>query len=141
MSATRINQRGFTLVELLVVMAILGLIVGLVGPQVMKQLAGAKVDTARLQLSELSAALDLFYLDVGRYPTTSEGLDALVAAPVAVAAWDGPYLRKRNVPDDPWGNAYRYKAPGDHGSYDLYSSGVGGSSGSDGRDTAIGSWE
>lgn len=121
---TTVRHRGFTLIELLIVIAILGLIASLVGPSVMKQFGGAKVDAARLQIADLSAALDLYYLDLGRYPTTAEGLAALVSAPEGARAWDGPYLKKSTVPSDPWGNAYGYKAPGDNGSYDLFSYGA-----------------
>lgn len=120
----RRTYRGFTLIELLVVIAILGFIASLVGPSVIKQFGGAKVDTARLQISDLSAALDLYYLDLGRYPSTTEGLAALVSAPDDVPDWDGPYLKKTTVPNDPWGNAYGYKAPGDNGPYDLFSFGA-----------------
>ncbi len=132
---------GFTLIELLVVLAILGLIVGLVGPQVMKQLAGAKADTARLQLADLGAGLDLFFLDLGRYPTSSEGLEALVEAPADLPAWNGPYLKKSTVPRDPWGRPYEYESPGDHGPYDLLSYGADQKPGGVSDDADIVSWE
>jgi general secretion pathway protein G len=115
---------GFTLIELLVVIAILGLIASLVGPSVMRQFGGAKSDTARLQIADLGAALDLYYIDLGRYPTTSEGLAALVSSPPGVADWNGPYLKKGAVPQDPWGQPYRYKSPGENGEYDLFSYGA-----------------
>jgi general secretion pathway protein G len=118
------RHRGFTLIELLVVIAILGLVASLVGPSVIRQFGGAKTDTARLQIADLSAALDLYYLDLGRYPTTAEGLAALVAAPEAARGWNGPYLKKTAVPSDPWGNSHLYKAPGDNGPYDLLSYGA-----------------
>jgi general secretion pathway protein G len=138
---TPARHRGFTLIELLVVIAILGLVASLVGPSVMRQFGGAKADTARLQIADLSAALDLYYLDLGRYPTTAEGLAALVSAPESAREWNGPYLRKTAVPNDPWGNAYLYKAPGENGPYDLMSYGADRQLGGE-RDAAdIASWE
>jgi general secretion pathway protein G len=112
------------LIELLVVIAILGFIASLVGPSVIRQFGGAKVDTARLQIADFGAALDLFFLDLGRYPTTTEGLAALVTSSAATRGWDGPYLKTGTVPDDPWGQPYHYKSPGDNGPYDLYSHGA-----------------
>lgn len=132
---------GFTLIELLVVLAILGLLAGLVGPQVMKHLGRAKSDTARLQIEDLGAALDVFHLEIGRYPTTAEGLAALVTAPPDVASWNGPYLRKRKVPEDPWGHPYRYRAPGEHGDFDLYSLGADDAPGGEKNDRDLTSWE
>jgi general secretion pathway protein G len=120
---------GFTLVELLVVLAILGMIVGLVAPQVLKYLGRAKTESAHIQIERLSGALDLFLMDVGRYPTQSEGLTALVAQPPGLTTWNGPYLKQRTVPADPWGRAYIYKYPGDHGDYDLYTLGADGAVG------------
>jgi len=137
----RQRDRGFTLVELLVVIAILGLIMSLVGPRVMKQFADAKSDTAALQVEDLGASLDLFYVDVGRYPTTEEGLDALVTAPHGDPAWSGPYLKKNTVPKDPWGRAYVYRAPGEHGAYDLSSFGADGAPGGAKADADVASWE
>jgi general secretion pathway protein G len=106
------RSRGFTLIELLVVLVILGLLAGLVGPQVMKYLGGANTKTAKLQIEDFSTALDAFRLDMGRYPTTAEGLNALVAAAGGATRWNGPYLRKNLIPKDPWGNDYQYRAPG-----------------------------
>jgi general secretion pathway protein G len=134
-------QRGFTLIELLVVIAILGFIASLVGPSVIKQFGSAKVDTARLQIADLGAALDLYYLDLGRYPSTADGLAALVAAPDAVRNWDGPYLKKGAVPSDPWGNAYEYKSPGDNGPYDLFSYGADHQPGGERDNADIVSWD
>ena len=132
---------GFTLIELLVVLVILGLLAGLVGPQVMKYLGGAKSDTARLQIEELGGGLDLFHLEVGRYPSSAEGLEALVEAPPGMPNWNGPYLKKKIVPVDPWGNAYHYRSPGENGAYDLYSLGADNSEGGEGDNRDIVSWQ
>ncbi len=134
-------QRGFTLIELLVVLVILGLLMSVVGPRVMKYVGGAKTDTARMQIAELSGALDMYHLEVGRYPAQEMGLQALVQQPAGVARWKGPYLRKSNVPSDPWGNAYIYRFPGEHGAFDLYSLGADGQEGGEGEDAEIGSWQ
>jgi len=134
------STAGFTLIELLVVLMILGLLAGLVGPRVLKQLGGAKSDTAQLQIAELSSGLDLFYLEVGRYPTMEEGLDALVSEPAGVPNWNGPYLRKNDVPGDPWGQAYQYRCPGENGDFDLYSLGRDNVDGGEDEDTDIVSW-
>ena len=131
---------GFTLIELLVVLMILGLLAGLVGPRVLKHLGGAKSDTAKLQIDELGAGLDLFHLEVGRYPTTEEGLIALAEPPTGVVNWNGPYLRKKAIPTDPWGNEYRYSAPGEHGEYDLSALGRDGADGGNGEDEDVVSW-
>ena len=131
---------GFTLIELLVVLMILGLLAGLVGPKVLKYLGGAKSDTAQLQIAEFGAGLDLFHLEVGRYPTTEEGLTALVAEPTGVANWQGPYVKKNTIPEDPWGQGYHYQSPGDYGEYDLYSLGRDNTNGGDGEDVDVISW-
>jgi general secretion pathway protein G len=140
MSRQKNRTTGFTLIELLVVLVILGLLAGLVGPQVLRHLGGAKSDTAQLQISELGAGLDLFHLEVGRYPTGDEGLEALVQAPPAVENWHGPYLKKKTLPKDPWGNEYHYNFPGDNGPYDLFSYGADNSEGGDGDNKDIVSW-
>ena len=137
---SRHKVRGFTLIELLVVLVILGLLAGLVGPRVLKYLGGAKTDTAALQIDELGAGLDLFHLEVGRYPTTDEGLVALSDKPTGVDNWNGPYLKKKDIPDDPWGNSYHYRAPGENGDYDLYSLGRDNADGGDGEDADVVSW-
>ncbi|BBL76793.1 type II secretion system major pseudopilin GspG [Methylomagnum ishizawai] len=134
-------QRGFTLIELLVVLAIIGLLAGLVGPQVIKHLGESKTKTARLQIEELSSALDMYRLDVGRYPPTDEGLAALVEQPASAKFWNGPYLRKKKVPLDPWNNPFHYVAPGQHGKFDVFSLGSDGAEGGDGEDQDILSWE
>ena len=131
---------GFTLIELLVVLVILGLLAGLVGPQVLRYLGGAKSDTARLQIEELGAGLDLYHLETGRYPTTEEGLSALVEQPAGISNWNGPYLKKKTVPGDPWGNEYHYRSPGENGMYDLYSLGQDNMEAGEGDAADIVSW-
>ncbi|MEI7868635.1 MAG: type II secretion system major pseudopilin GspG [Candidatus Methylumidiphilus sp.] len=135
------TARGFTLIELLVVLAILGLLAGLVGPQLIKHLGESKAKTARLQVEELSSTLDMYKLDVGRYPTTDEGLNALIEAPGTAKVWNGPYLKKKKVPLDPWNNPYHYTAPGQHGKFDLWTLGADNGEGGDGEDSDIASWE
>lgn len=131
---------GFTLVEMLVVLAIIGLIVGIVGPRIFNQLAGAKVRTAHVQIESLKSALDLYFLDVGRYPSTSEGLSALIARPSSSAFWNGPYL-KGGVPHDPWNHDYAYRAPGSDGrAYEIVSFGADGHDGGSDNDADIKSW-
>jgi general secretion pathway protein G len=137
----RAEAFGFTLIELLVVLVILGLLAGLVGPQVMKYLGSAKTDSARLQIEDLAASLDLYRLEVGRYPSTQEGLEALVEAPPGARNWNGPYLKKKQVPKDPWGNEFHYRYPGEHGPFDLYSLGADDSEGGEGESQDIVSWE
>jgi general secretion pathway protein G len=137
---TQSHKRGFTLIELLVVLVILGLLAGLVGPRVLSYLGGAKSDTARLQINEFGAGLDLFYLEIGRYPTTDEGLVALIEMPSDVSNWNGPYLKKKTIPKDPWGNDYIYESPGENGPYDLYSFGMDGTEGGEGDNRDIVSW-
>jgi general secretion pathway protein G len=134
------RENGFTLIELLVVLVILGLLAGLVGPQVLRYLGGAKSDTARLQIEELGAGLDLYHLETGRYPTTEEGLSALVEQPAGISNWNGPYLKKKTVPGDPWGNEYHYRSPGENGMYDLYSLGQDNMEAGEGDAADIVSW-
>jgi general secretion pathway protein G len=119
----RSHDGGFTLIELLVVLVLLGLLAALAGPRALSYVSGAKVDTARLQLGMLEQALDMFRLDTGRYPTTQQGLEALLVDPQHVPGWRGPYLNRAELPKDPWGTPYVYRSPGTHGVYDLVSLG------------------
>jgi general secretion pathway protein G len=132
------KDRGFSLIELIVVLVILGLLATVVGPNVMRRLSEGRSKIARVQLSDLESALDLFRFDVGRYPTSSEGLDALVVNP-GIENWSGPYLRKK-LPADPWNRQYQYRSPGNHGEYDLWSYGADGTEGGDGDSADITSW-
>ncbi|MFW6388967.1 MAG: type II secretion system major pseudopilin GspG [Desulfohalobiaceae bacterium] len=133
------GKRGFTLIELLIVMIILGLLASLVGPRLFSHVDESRVKTAKSQIELLGTALDSFRLDVGRYPTTEEGLQALRKEPSDVSNWNGPYLSKE-IPEDPWGNEYQYKSPGEHGDYDLWSYGADGQSGGEGDNAEVTSW-
>ena len=135
------GEAGFTLVEILVVITIIGLIMALVGPRVLNYLAESKVKAARIQVESFASSLDLFYLDAGRYPTSSEGLAALAQRPGGIDAWNGPYLRTGAVPNDPWGHAYVYRSPGEHGAYDIVSYGADGQQGGTGTAADIESWK
>ncbi len=132
---------GFTLVELLVVLAILGLLAGLVGPQVMKFLGSSKTKTAKLQIDDLVATMDLYRLETGRYPTGEEGLEALVTKPGNAANWNGPYLKKGDVPKDPWGFEYQYRFPGEHGGVDIWTLGADNREGGEGENADVRSWD
>jgi general secretion pathway protein G len=126
------GQQGFTLVEMLVVITIIGLIMGLIGPRVLNYLSESKVKAAKIQLQSFGSALDLFYLDAGRFPSTAEGLTALVQRTPGVSAWNGPYLKGGNVPNDPWNNPYIYRSPGERSPYEIMSYGSDGQEGGTG---------
>jgi general secretion pathway protein G len=131
-------KAGYTLIELLVVLTIISLIVGLVGPRVLGYLGESRVKTAKLQIEGFGSALDLFYMDAGRYPTSSEGLDALAKRPPDVEKWNGPYLKGSRVPLDPWGHAYQYRSPVDHlPPYEIISLGADGRPGSAGNISSV----
>jgi len=136
---TRQRHRGFTLLELLVVMVIIGLLAAYVGPKYFSQIGKSEVKTTRAQIVAFEKSLEQYRLDVGRYPTTEQGLAALVTKPANVSKWEGPYLAK-TVPLDPWGHAYIYKSPGDHGDIDVSSLGRDGQPGGEGLDADIGNW-
>ena len=126
------GSAGFTLIEMLVVLVIIGLIMGLVGPRVLTYLTDARVKAAKLQIEALSSALDLYFLDTGRYPSSSEGLQALVRKPGNIEVWNGPYLKGGQVPQDPWKNEYLYRVPGQNSPFEIMSLGADGREGGNG---------
>jgi general secretion pathway protein G len=134
------KKQGFTLIELLIVIIIIGLLAALVGPKLFGKVSVAKLKATKAQIELFGTALDALRLDVGRYPTTEEGLKALREKPTDMNAWKGPYLPKE-IPLDPWGRPYIYKAPGDHGEYDLISLGLDGAEGGEGENQDIVSWK
>ena len=134
------REQGFTLIELLVVLAILGLLATLVAPRLIKYLGQAKTQTAKLQIEKLSGILDIYHLDVGHYPTQEEGLQALAERPMDEGSWNGPYVKKPEELNDPWGHIYIYRYPGEHGEYDLYSLGASGKEGGEGEDREVTNW-
>ena len=126
------RKAGFTLVEMLVVLTIIALILGLVGPRVLNYLGESRTKAAKLQIESFGSALDLFYLDAGRYPTASEGLNALVQRPTGAEIWNGPYVKGGKVPSDPWGNPYQYRSPVESAPYEIVSYGSDGREGGEG---------
>lgn len=132
-------ESGFTLLELLVVMVIIGLLAGYVGPKYFAQIGKSEVKTAKAQIDSFEKALDQYRLDVGHYPASDSGLSALMVNPGGESKWQGPYLKKA-VPNDPWGNPYIYLIPGEHGEFDLYSLGRDGKQGGTKEDADIGNW-
>jgi general secretion pathway protein G len=140
MLSPRRREAGFTLLELLVVLAIMGLLAAIIGPQVIKYLGSSKTQTARVQIQNIVAALELYKLDVGHYPTQAEGLNALVVAPQSEAGWNGPYLKRETAIKDPWGEPYLYKNPGQHGEVDVFTLGSDKAEGGTGEAQDVGSW-
>ena len=134
------NISGFTLVELLVVLIILGLVASIAGPNVMKYLGSSKAKTAKLQLKEIESSLELFFLDTGQYPSTEQGVKALVKNDGAIMGWNGPYFKTAQVPNDPWGNSYVYLKPGEHSAFDLLSLGADNQPGGEDDDKDITNW-
>jgi general secretion pathway protein G len=133
------RERGFTLIELLIVMVILGLLAALVGPRMFGKVGTSRLKAAKAQISLFETSLDTYRLDVGKYPTTQQGLQALRVKPDGVENWEGPYLPK-DVPSDPWGRPYKYESPSTHGDYEIVSLGADGNPGGDGEDRDIESW-
>lgn len=134
------NQQGFTLMELLLVLVIIGLLSAIVGPSLYQRIKPAKVTAAREQMGNFSIALDSFFVDMGRYPNSSEGLNALRANPDNSPMWKGPYLQKE-IPNDPWGRPYLYRSPGRNGGYEIVSFGEDGREGGEGDNADVNSWE
>jgi general secretion pathway protein G len=134
------DDAGFTLLEMLVVLAIMGLLAAIVAPQVLKYLGTSRTQTAKVQIQNIDAALQLYRLDVGRFPTQDEGLNALVTAPPTATGWNGPYLQKQAALTDPWGAPYYYRIPGRHGEVDIYSLGSDKAEGGTGEAADVGSW-
>jgi general secretion pathway protein G len=131
---------GYTLLELLVVLGIIVTLTALVAPQVIRYLGVAKADSAKVQLLNLQSGLELYYLDTGAYPTNDQGLLALIVDPAGVPGWKGPYLKRKEGVNDPWGNQYIYKHPGEHGAFDLSTLGRDGAQGGTGEDADVTSW-
>jgi general secretion pathway protein G len=134
------RENGFTLIEILVVIIIIGLLAALVGPRLFGKVSTAKLSAAKAQIELFGTALDTYRLDVGKYPTTEEGLKALREKPSGVEGWNGPYLPKE-IPLDPWKRPYIYKSPGEHGDYDLISHGLDGAEGGEGENQDVVSWK
>jgi len=134
-------QRGMTLIEILVVLVLIGIVLGIVGGNFIGRGEKAKADAAKIEIGQIGQSLDLFKLEVGRYPTSQEGLQALISAPPGLPNWNGPYWKKSTLPKDPWGNEYRYSAPGQHGPYDIMSYGADGKEGGEGANKDILSWQ
>ncbi len=133
MNFSRKHVLGMTLIEILVVL-------GIVGGNFIGRGEKAKADAAKIEIGQIGQTLDLFKLEIGRYPTSQEGLQALITAPAGINNWNGPYWKKAQVPTDPWGNEYKYAAPGQHGAYDLISLGADGKEGGEGPNKDINNW-
>jgi general secretion pathway protein G len=135
------KQAGMTMMELLAVLVIIGIVMGVVGSKFIGQAEEAKRKAAKIQIGQIGQALDLYKLEIGRYPASSEGLQALVQAPGGINNWNGPYWKDGTLPKDPWKNDYKYTAPGQHGPYDIISMGPDGQDGGDGPNRDIASWD
>ncbi|MFO0793320.1 MAG: type II secretion system major pseudopilin GspG [Candidatus Brocadiaceae bacterium] len=135
------RNMGFTLLELLIVMIIIGLLAALIGPKMIGRVGESRQTVAKQQIEGFSSALEMYKLDTTKYPTQEQGLEALVTAPQGTSNWKGPYLKKKFVPKDPWGNNYLYIYPGEHGDYDIVSNGADGNSGGEGENRDVVSWE
>jgi len=135
------RERGFTLLEILVVLTILALLATIATPRVLKYIQSSRVQTARVQVQAIETALELFHADVGRFPTTQEGLEALASQPENLQNWAGPYLKKGKGLADPWGIPYHYRAPGQHGDIDLFSYGGGKTDGTPDETPQINNWQ
>ncbi len=134
------GDEGFTLLEMLVVLAIMGLLAAIIAPQVLKYLGSSRTQTAKVQIGNVVAALELYRLDVGRYPTQEEGLNAVITAPPTAPGWNGPYLQKPSALMDPWAQPYLYKSPGKHGEIDVYTLGSDKAEGGGGEAADVGNW-
>jgi general secretion pathway protein G len=139
MRSNRARERGMTLIEILVVLVLIGIVLGIVGGNFIGKGEKAKADAAKIEIGQIAQTLDLYKLEVGRYPSSQEGLQALISAPAGVANWNGPYWKKSSVPKDPWGNDYKYASPGSKGPYDIVSLGADGKEGGEGPDKDISS--
>ncbi|MGA7538940.1 MAG: type II secretion system major pseudopilin GspG [Steroidobacteraceae bacterium] len=134
------HARGFTLLELMVVLLILALLASIAAPRVIKDLSRAKTQTAKIEINALSEAVDAYHLDTGEYPSTQQGLEALLKAPTNTPTWDGPYVKKAESLNDPWGHPYLYRYPGQHGAFDVYTFGSDQKEGGTGEAQDVGNW-
>jgi general secretion pathway protein G len=134
------RQSGMTLIEILVVLVLIGIVMGVLGGNFIGKGEKAKGDAAKIEIGQIGQTLDLYKLEIGKYPTTQEGLQALITAPAGTDRWNGPYWKNKTIPKDPWGNEYRYTSPGQHGSFDIVSLGADGREGGEGADKDITSW-
>ena len=135
------SSRGMTLIEILVVLVLIGIVMGILGGNFIGRGEEAKRKAAKIEIEQIGQTLDLYKLETGRYPSSQEGLQALITAPAGINNWNGPYWKKGTLPKDPWGNEYKYTSPGQHGPYDIVSLGADGKEGGDGPNKDITSWE